>query len=322
MQNDLAAVLARIDPGDKVLDAGAWNDVIPRADAVIDINPYETRTNRFPDQREHFSKDTWIQDDLNLPEAWSRFRDGEFDFAICSHLLEDVRDPLFVCRQLIRVAKAGYIECPSRFRECAKSYAGELNSGYNHHRWILDLIDGALVFTPKLGWAHFIDYLGEARRHYLQDRRSLFVGVFWQGPFDYYERFPKGDYIETASLFYFYDHYDHGRTPHIFEIGGSAAPAPARAGRCVWITDYVHPVEAAGTEIYEAYLARSRAALDGLSGAPYGVRPLRYQAVDRVHAMLLRTPGLRRVPRALARLVRSGGALMGRPPGSSIGPPR
>lgn len=302
MQNDLASVMARIRPGDKVLDVGGWNDVIPRANAVIDLNPFATRINRFPDERECFSKETWVQGDLNLPEAWARFRDREFDFAICSHLLEDVRDPLFVCRELIRVAKAGYIECPSRFRECAKSYAGEFNSGYNHHRWILDVIDGALVFTPKLGWAHFIDYLGEARRHYLQDPRYQFVAVFWTGSFDYCERFPKGDYIEGANLLYFYDHYDHGRAQHMFEIAGGAVAARARGGRCVWHTDYVYPVEAAGSEIYESYLARSREILDGPSGRRYGVPPLRYQAIDRLHAALLRTPGLRWVPGALARL--------------------
>ena len=45
------------------------------------------------------------------------FPDKTFDFVVCSHLLEDVRDPITVCRELCRVGKAGYIETPSRIRE-------------------------------------------------------------------------------------------------------------------------------------------------------------------------------------------------------------
>lgn len=302
MQNDLASVLARIKASDRVLDVGAWNDVLPRANTIIDINPYETRTNRFPDQEECFSKGSWIQGDLNLPDVWLSLRDREFDFAICSHLLEDIRDPLFVCRELTRVAKAGYIECPSRFRECAKSYAGELNSGYDHHRWIVDVIDGALVFTPKLGWAHFVDYLGEPRRHYLQDPHNQFIAVYWTGSFDYYERFPKGDYVEGANLLYFYDHYEPDRVQQTFELKDTRAHATTRSGRCVWVSDYLNPLEAAGIEAFESYLARCREILDGRSGMRYGVRPLRYQVVDRLHAAISRTPGLRWVPRTLARM--------------------
>jgi hypothetical protein len=31
---------------------------------------------------------------------------------ICSHTLEDIRDPLWVCSEMIRIGKAGYIELP------------------------------------------------------------------------------------------------------------------------------------------------------------------------------------------------------------------
>src|SRR5262249_54127295 len=45
------------------------------------------------------------------------FPDKYFDYSVCSHLLEDVRDPVAVLRELSRVARAGYIEAPSRARE-------------------------------------------------------------------------------------------------------------------------------------------------------------------------------------------------------------
>lgn len=58
-------ILNRIKPGEKVLDIGSWNDVFPRANVVIDLNPYETRKNFYPDHEECFSKDTWYIADIN-----------------------------------------------------------------------------------------------------------------------------------------------------------------------------------------------------------------------------------------------------------------
>ena len=41
------------------------------------------------------------------------FEDKSFEVAVSSHTLEDIRDPLFLCAELNRVTKAGYIETPS-----------------------------------------------------------------------------------------------------------------------------------------------------------------------------------------------------------------
>lgn len=144
----------KVGPDDKVLDIGSWNEVFPRASVIIDVNPYETRKSFYPDEKEHFSKATWLQADVNMADTWAKFKDKEFDFVICSHLLEDVRDPLYVCEQLNRVAKRGYIEVPTRYRECARAKSEDTVSGYDHHRWSVDVIDGSLVFTAKLHWAH------------------------------------------------------------------------------------------------------------------------------------------------------------------------
>ena len=101
-----------------VLDAGGWYRPFNLATHVIDLNPYESRRvddALDPEDDERFTADTWIvQDVCNSP--WP-FPDKTFDFVVCSHLLEDVRDPITVCRELCRVGKAGYIETPSRIRE-------------------------------------------------------------------------------------------------------------------------------------------------------------------------------------------------------------
>jgi hypothetical protein len=62
--------------------------------------------------REWFGRGTWIQRDICDREPFL-FKDKEIDFVVCSQTLEDVRDPLWVCSEMIRVAKAGYIEVPA-----------------------------------------------------------------------------------------------------------------------------------------------------------------------------------------------------------------
>lgn len=80
-----------------------------------------------------------VQGDLeSLP-----FHDKAFDYVICTHVLEHVDDPAQACRELIRVAKAGYIETPSELNE-------RLFGGGPIHKWMISLSDnGTLRFRQK-----------------------------------------------------------------------------------------------------------------------------------------------------------------------------
>ena len=60
-----------------------------RPHALRDARPLRHRASD-----ERFTADTWVVQDICTP--WP-FADGQFDFAVCSHTLEDVRDPVFVC---------------------------------------------------------------------------------------------------------------------------------------------------------------------------------------------------------------------------------
>ncbi len=240
-------VLKLIHSDDRVLDVGGGLAPFSRADAVVDIEPYETYVAFSSEKNEqvNFNRDTWFVGDICYPQVWSQIPDKAFDFVLCSHTLEDVRDPLFVCSQLQRVAKAGYIETPSKFRECAKANGDDVIAGWEHHRWIIEVENEAIFFKLKNPFIHHFDYLGEARRPHVFDYYNQFVGVYWVGCFDYAERTHKGSAVETEDLFYFFDHYPYDKEsnvelpPVFYTIDNS----PFRGKTVYFGNDYSLPIE-------------------------------------------------------------------------------
>src|SRR5947209_20356182 len=93
-----------------VLDVGGWAAPFNRADWVIDLMPYDTRgpLGSYGGGAERFTRDTWVQRDICDREPWP-FADAQFDFALCVTTLEDIRDPIWVCSELARVARAGSV---------------------------------------------------------------------------------------------------------------------------------------------------------------------------------------------------------------------
>ena len=129
-------IAASVGDDDLVLDVGGWAEPFARADWVIDLEPYATRGlygHRADAGAERFTADTWVVRDICDREPWP-FHDGQFAFAICAHTLEDVRDPVWVCAELARVARAGYVEVPSRLEE--QSFADGL--AFAHKSQLLD----------------------------------------------------------------------------------------------------------------------------------------------------------------------------------------
>ena len=148
-------MLERLKDRDLVLDVGAWAHPFERADWVIDLMPYETRGLYYYDREqadERFSAETWVQRDICSREPWP-WPDDHFDFAVCAQTLEDVRDPVWVCRELSRVARAGYVEVPSRLEEQSWGVHGPW-AGWSHHRWLCDVVDGRLEVVFKTSLVH------------------------------------------------------------------------------------------------------------------------------------------------------------------------
>jgi len=96
--------------------------------------------------------------DINMDRL--PFADHEFDFIYCRHTLEDIYNPLLVCQEMQRVAKAGYIETPSPIAECCRGTdAGAPQwRGYHHHRYLVYDHDGVLTFIPKFPLLEFLQF--------------------------------------------------------------------------------------------------------------------------------------------------------------------
>jgi hypothetical protein len=158
---NVAKVLQLLGPTDRVLDVGGWACPFNRAQWVLDSEPFETRgyyrtfggAASQGGADEWFSRDTWVQRDICDKTPWP-FQDKHFDFVICSHTLEDIRDPLWVCSEIIRVGKRGYIEVPSRAFETSLGIERPNQAGLSHHRWLIEIAGNDIVFLHKYHMLH------------------------------------------------------------------------------------------------------------------------------------------------------------------------
>ena len=118
-----------------MLDVGSGHNPHPRANVVVD---------KYVDDNYHRAGDIKIlnkqefisADGENLP-----FKDKEFDYVICNHVLEHVDNTIKFLAELSRVGKRGYIETPSLL--------GEHLIPKPSHKWLLLDINDKLVIVDK-----------------------------------------------------------------------------------------------------------------------------------------------------------------------------
>ena len=198
-----ALIMERLKPTDTVLDIGGWAHPFNRANYVMDCEPYETRgyynrtfrrTSPIPPiggDTEYFNKDRWIQRDI-CEKTLFPFPNKSVNLVVCSHTLEDIRDPLWVCSEMIRIAKAGYIEVPSRIWETCRGHEPGI-AGLSHHRWLIDIDGGSIRFVQKYHRVHNWRYsLPKSVLRRLSDEASV-QWMFWEDSFEYHEAVLHGD---------------------------------------------------------------------------------------------------------------------------------
>lgn len=178
---------------ERVLDIGGAEKPLRAATHVLDIVPYAGR--RVDQGRglppERFTSETWIEGDCNvLPWSWPA---GFFDYVWASQLVEDIRDPIAVCKEMMRVGKAGFISTVQRSYE-SSVVQGDGVVGYHHHRWLVELERGCLTFVFK---SPILQVVPKFRPPYSVGWLLHFV---WEGSFEVREKFVGGDLGQRQEL--------------------------------------------------------------------------------------------------------------------------
>jgi SAM-dependent methyltransferase len=167
---------------DKVLEIGPGSTPHPRSDVYLEL-AYESKeaeqaqfghTGAFTPQ-----KPIVFYDGGRFP-----FQDREFDYVICSHVLEHVPDVEFFVSELQRVAPAGYLEFPTAYYDYLFNFDVHLNFLY----W-----DGAqILWTKKSDFplgefsplqTTFREALEKQSLSIVNELREIFIqGFEWQHP--------------------------------------------------------------------------------------------------------------------------------------------
>lgn len=132
-----------IQPGDKVLDIGSGHLPFPLATHLADlaIRDGSVGRNGIPFRYQE-GKPVY-----ECPVEHTPFRDKEFDFVYCSHVLEHSPDPAQACRELMRIAKRGYIETPTRGKDIFM-----VTAQASHHLNYVELNHDVLTFYRYEPW--------------------------------------------------------------------------------------------------------------------------------------------------------------------------
>lgn len=125
-----------IKKNDYVLEVGGGHNPHPRSNVVVDKYAGNKNLHRGLDLKV-FAYQKFLEiDGEDLP-----FKDKEFNYVICNHVLEHVDDPHQFLSQQSRVATRGYIETPSLIGEYLVPKAS--------HKWVILEIDNKIVLYEK-----------------------------------------------------------------------------------------------------------------------------------------------------------------------------
>lgn len=183
-------VASRIGPDARVLDVGPGpaSTLFPPANHVVDLFDNEIPNVQF--SQVDFRCDS-------IP-----YEDNYFDFVYCRHVLEDLDDPSWLCKEIQRVGKAGYFETPSPLSEMARGIEGTSPQwrGYHHHRHFVYEDGGTLCFLPKSNLIEYMDINDQQIVNLLRSSPYHWNTYFlWEGSFEV--KFVSNELLESFWMF-------------------------------------------------------------------------------------------------------------------------
>lgn len=135
--------ISLIQPGDVVLEIGPGSSPHPRSNAFLDLkftsDEEKIAQRGDPNDADFGGRPVYYYDGGDFP-----FRDDQFDYVICSHVLEHVPDPATFMCEVFRVGKGrGYIEYPLITYEYMYDFSVHLNFVK------FDIEQNVLKYLPK-----------------------------------------------------------------------------------------------------------------------------------------------------------------------------
>lgn len=139
-----------------ILDLGGGAAPFWKASHIIDIQPYDSdrlAANQWgcPDISSCVRR--WACSDYTQADVCSckplPFEDKSYDLGLCSHVLEDLRDPVRVLTEMFRVCKKVMVISPSRLLEQTKGIEHPRYAGFYHHLWMIYEKNGKIIFRRK-----------------------------------------------------------------------------------------------------------------------------------------------------------------------------
>ena len=122
---------------------------------------------------------------LDINQDRLPYEDKSIDFVYCRHTLEDIYNPVGICREMNRVGRAGYIETPSPIAELVRGVEPGNHPwrGYIHHRSFFWNDDGVLTFVQKAPMIEYLDFSGEDKLIELLNAGPLHWNTYflWEG---------------------------------------------------------------------------------------------------------------------------------------------
>lgn len=135
-----------------MLDVGGGAAPYANATHVLDIQPFDAdrlTANCWGGTRhEPWSASDYSQLDVYAVRPWP-FADHAFDLGLCSHVLEDLRDPVSVVKEVARVCKKALIITPSRLLAQTMGVEHPRMCGFAHHPWFVVYEGDRVLFRRK-----------------------------------------------------------------------------------------------------------------------------------------------------------------------------
>lgn len=177
-------LIRNIGPDDKVLEIGPGGLPHPRADVFLELsfnNSLDETMQRGYAEKPKLDKPIVYYDGRMFP-----FSDREFDYVICSHVIEHVEDLESFMSELFRVSPKGYIEYPTVYYEYLYNFSVHINLLKKHDSclYYLKKTDTTLrEFVP----VQRLFYRSLEQEYYSlvnSLRRFMFEGFEWMAPFE------------------------------------------------------------------------------------------------------------------------------------------